>query len=159
MGLLIAGIAALVLIAVAAAYFVWSRGADSQVATASETPSVSPSVTPSATSTATTTANAENEQVKQARIAEEQERYAHAIKLYDEYLTANPQASDHSAIAKQVAELRTLNGHLQMAKFFMDKNDVADAHKDYSNALKLRPESKLAQAGLAEANARLSRAP
>ncbi len=155
MGLMIAGIAALVLIAVAAAYFVWSRGADSQVATASETPSVAPS----ATSTAATTANAENEQVKQARIAEEQERYADAIKLYDEYLNANPQASDHSAIAKQVAELRTLNGHLRMAKFFMDKNDFADAHKDYSNALKLRPDSKLAQAGLAEANARLSRAP
>ena len=95
--------------------------------------------------------------MRQARLAEEQERYPEAIKLFEEYLNANPQPID-STLSKHLADLKRFNGHMQMAKFSMDKSDFDDAREDYSNALKLRPNSKAAQAGLAEANARLGQA-
>jgi len=98
---------------------------------------------------------AENPQLKSAREAEQQERYTDAIRLYDEYLPANQSAPDYPAVRNHLAEVKKFNGHLAIARTFMDKGDFGEARKDYAEALKLRPDSKLARDGLAAAEARL----
>jgi thioredoxin-like negative regulator of GroEL len=101
----------------------------------------------------------EDERLRQARQAEQDERYGEAIKLYREYVDANPKAADAVTISTHVSELKDFAGRLQMARVWMDQKDFAEARKDYAAALKLRPDSKVAREGLARADARLTRSP
>lgn len=98
----------------------------------------------------------ENPQLKQARELEQQENYTEAIGLYEEYVKANPQSADSSAISAQVSALKKLQGLLTVAELEMKQRDFSAARRDYSDALKLRPESKRAKNGLAEAEAQLA---
>jgi cytochrome c-type biogenesis protein CcmH/NrfG len=117
-------------------------------------------VTATVTATATpVTVAPEDERLRQARQAEQDERYAEAIKLYREYVDANPKAADAVTISTHVSELKDFAGRLQMARVWMDQKDFAEARKDYAAALKLRPDSKVAREGLAKADARLTRTP
>jgi serine/threonine protein kinase len=96
-----------------------------------------------------------NATLKAARDAEQEERYAAAIRLFEEYMRANPEAPDYPAVRNHVADLKKFNGLLAIAKTFMEKRDYLEARKDYAEALRLRPDSKLARDGLAAAEAAL----
>lgn len=97
----------------------------------------------------------ENAALKAARDAEQEERYPAAIRLFEEYMRANPEAPDYPAVRNHVADLKKFNGLLAIAKTFMEKGDYIEARKDYAEALRLRPDSKLARDGLAAAEAAL----
>jgi serine/threonine-protein kinase len=164
MPLVVVATVVLVLIGVATAGYLvllkWSRRTQN-VNISSATPSPS-----AATTTATVTVTAtpvtvapEDERLRQAHQAEQDERYAEAIKLYREYVDANPRAADAVTISTHVSELKDFAGRLQMARVWMDQKDFAEARKDYAAALKLRPDSKAAREGLARADARLTRSP
>ncbi len=145
-GLIVVGAVLLCVLAVAGAYFLWSRTSPS-----SETPVT----TASPASSTVPVAVQEDEHLKPIRELEQQERYAEAIKLYADYLQTNLQATDAIQISARLAELKKLQGLLTVADLELSKQDYEAARRDYSEALKLRPESKRAQAGLTEAEAGL----
>jgi serine/threonine protein kinase len=144
-GLVLAGIVALLLVGAVTAYFIWSQQSTQASPTGAPISSATPAITPS-----------ENPLLQQARTMEQDERYVEAIKLLDEYLKNNPQAADAATNATRVAELKKLQGLLAVAELGMNQKDYAAAERDYSEALKVRPDSRRAQVGLAEAKARLA---
>ncbi|HQR31487.1 MAG TPA: protein kinase [Blastocatellia bacterium] len=144
-GVIAVGVVLLCLLA-GGGYFFWSR--NSAV--------VEPSTTSAPPTTISTpAAPQEDERLKQMRDLEQQERYADAIRVYSEYLQANGQAADAAQISARLADLKKLQGLLTVADLELSKQDYAAAKRDYSEALKLRPNSKRAQSGLAEAEAKL----
>ncbi len=143
-GLLIAG-ALIVLAVIAAAYFFASRNSGPPVAGA----------TPSSSEPAP--AAAEDARLQQARDAEQQERYVEAIKLFEAYLQANPQAADKAAINARVEEIKKLEGLLAVAELEIKQQDFEAARRYFAEAIKLRPDSQRAQAGLKEAEGQLAR--
>lgn len=138
----------LALVAAGAAYFFWP-----QRAPASNTPSAANAVE---VAPSPVVAHQEDERLKRARELEQQENYVEAIKLYNEYLQANVQASDASSTSARVVELKKLQGLLTVAGLEMSRQDYAAAKRDFAEALKLRPQSKRAQNGLNEADALLT---
>jgi serine/threonine protein kinase len=145
-GAIIAG-ALLLLVIAAGITFLMLRPSVPTTTGASAEPPASPAAPPSPI------AAAEDARLVAAREAEEAERYAEAIRLYEEYLAAHPNGSQ--AVSKQLTAIKAFNGHLQMAKVWMDQGDFAEAKKDYAAALKSKPASKMAKAGLEAADARL----
>jgi len=143
-GLLIAG-ALVTLLAAAATAFVLLKQGGASPSAATHTSPTAPVVTP------TPAAAQENAWLKQGREAETQEFYVDAIKFYDAYLRENAQAADVAAIKTRVTDLKAFQGLMSVAEVGMNQRDYAAAKRDYSEALKLRPESKRAQTGLAEA--------
>jgi serine/threonine-protein kinase len=139
-GLLVAG-ALVILLALAAAAFVFLK-TNGETSASISSPTTQPTAQPIAQ---------EDARLKQGQEAEAQERYADAIKLYNEYLQEHAQAADAATIAARVAELKKLQGLLSVAELGMNQQDYAAAKRDYSEALKLRPDSKRAQDGLAKA--------
>ncbi len=91
-----------------------------------------------------------------ARQAEQQESYNEAIRAYEEFLGANP-ATSYAAVARaRVANLRMFQGALTNARTALAEARFSEAQQRFAEALKLRPTSKLAQAGWREAGARLT---
>jgi serine/threonine protein kinase len=147
-GLLIAGVVFVLVIGViaTAAYFILLRGGASPVAgTAPSTTTPSPTAAPP------------DARLQQARDAEQQERYVEAIKLFDAYLQANPQAADKAAINARVEEIKKLQGLLAVAELEIKQQDFKAARRYFAEALKLRPDSQRAQSGLKEAEDQLAR--
>jgi tetratricopeptide (TPR) repeat protein len=161
-GALIALAAVIVLVVVAVGSFlVWQlRGGFGETNGSAAAPATSPIAAPSNASTASlpptpvVSMTPEDGRVRAAREAVDDERYGEAIKLYEEYLSSNP-SGDTAPIVRRLSELKVFNGHLQMAKVWMDKGDFAEARKDYAAAVKVRPESQIARSGLAAAEAKL----
>ncbi|MBK9706307.1 MAG: serine/threonine protein kinase [Acidobacteria bacterium] len=94
--------------------------------------------------------------LKQARSLEGQEQYSDAIRKYEEHQRRNPNASDSRIIADKIASLRQFQGLMTAAQVAMDVQKYMLARQNYTEALKLQPESGLARSGLKEAEARLS---
>ena len=157
MPLVVAGAVLLVLIGVASVGYLVLLKPSRQTATVSIS-SPTPAAATATVAPTTTPVPPEDERLLQARTAEQDERYAEAIKLYQEYLDANPKAAA-TTISTHLLELKNFAGRLQMAKVWMDQKDFAEARKDYAAALRLRPASKLAKEGLAKADAQLPRSP
>jgi len=147
-GALIAGVVLLLFIAAGAGYFFWSQSSP-----ASEVPATANALesTPSPVA-----ASQVDERLKQAQELEQQENYPEAIRLYDEYLQVNAQAADATEIGARVSQLKKLQGLLTVANLEMSQRDYAAAKRDFTEALKLRPQSKKAQAGVSEADAQLN---
>ncbi len=94
-----------------------------------------------------------------ARQAEQQESYNEAIRAYEEFLAANP-ATPYATVARaRAATLRLFQGALTNARAALAEARFGEAQQRFAEALKLRPTSKLAQAGWREAGARLTSAP
>ncbi len=154
---LIVTIALIAVVTIAAtAYFLWKPSNSSIDEASAAVTNTSPITTPSQ--------NAPTPQVEpvaiavqQARAAEQEERYADAIKLYDDYLRDNPQTKDTDTIKTLVVELKKLQGLLTVAELELKQQDFAAAKRDFGEALKLRPESKRIQTGLTEAETKLPR--
>jgi serine/threonine-protein kinase len=147
-GLLIAGVVFVVIVGVVAtaAYFLLLRSGASSAGGAALS-----------RATPTPTAAPPDARLQQAREAEQQERYAEAIKLFDAYLQANPQAADKAAINARIEEIKKLQGLLAVAELEIKQQDFEAARRYFAEALKLRPDSQRAQAGLKEAESKLAR--
>lgn len=144
-GLIAAGVILLLLAAAAGIYFfLQSRNAKSTTEAVTSTAATVTVPTPAV-------APPKDERLRQARTLEQEEHYVEAIKLYDEYLQANRQAADAEAVSALVAELKKVQGLLAVAELEIGKKDYPAAKRDFSDALKLRPNSKRAQTGLAQA--------
>ena len=145
-GIIVVSVALVCLIAVAGAYFLYSRTSPPVETSAASLPPVT---------TSTPAIPQEDARIKQMRDLEQQERYADAIKLYGEYLQANAQTENAANLSARLADLKKLQGLLTVADLELSKQDYAAAKRDYSEALKLRPDSKRAQTGLSQAEAKL----
>ena len=159
-------IAGLVLLAVAviAAPTFWFWQQNGSIAMTKPSPEPSPKSTtpviatnPSATPALTPSVVTEDDRLRQARAAEKLEKYRDAILQYESYLAANPDSPEAAALRGRVALLKNLNGLLVSAELEMDRKDYPAALRIFADALRLRPESKLVQAGLARAEARLDK--
>ena len=142
-GVIVVSVILICLIAAAGAYVLWVPSLPSAQ---TQTPSTSSAVPP---------VPQVDKRLQQIRDLEQQERYADAIKLYGEYLQTNGQSADAANISARLAELKKLQGLLTVADLELSKQDYAAAKRDYSEALKLRPDSKRAQTGLSEAESKL----
>lgn len=150
-GLLVAG-AIFVLLAAGAGAFLYFKQNGAPSSAASSTAMGASTTTPASA------APQEDERLRKAREAEAEERYYDAIILYGEYLVDH--ALDTSPGIKKVqdhkTELEDFFGLISMGDFEMNMRNYAEAKRNFSDALKLRPESKVAQNGLAKAESHLA---
>ncbi|HZF40821.1 MAG TPA: serine/threonine-protein kinase [Blastocatellia bacterium] len=155
-GLLVA-VAFVVLLGIAVIAFVLLKpgGALSSAATTDSTPT--PSATPIAATPSPAVTQEAPELIK-ARVAEAEERYSEAISLYGQYLVARPSDPGINEIKAHKNELQKFFGLFNTGMFEMNKGDYAEAKRNYADALKLRPDSKLAQEGLKKARSQQGRA-
>ena len=144
----IAAIALLVVAAIGVATFWFWRQNGSAATGAPNAAATAPSAPP---------ATIEDDRLRQARAAEEQENYRDAIQQYEAYLAAHPPTTEAAALRERVALLTQVSGKLAMAELELKQKDYAAAQRDFAEALKLRRESKRAQAGLMEAEAGLGK--
>ena len=143
-GLLIAGVF-IGLLVVAGVAFIFLKQSSVLSSTATNITSPTPAITP------TPAATPEDARLKQAREAEAEERYYDAIKLYNEYGAANALAPGTREILNHAVKLGDFYGLINMGEFEMNKQDYAEAERNFADALKLRPDSKLAQAAFEKA--------
>jgi hypothetical protein len=126
-------------------------------------PSVSPA-NPPATATgheaaplpALPAALAESPKLTLARASEQQERYGEALKAYEEYAAANPNTAAANNIPARIASLRQFQTLLNHAKEALAASRFDEARAQYNEALKLRPQSRVAQAGVKESTSRIA---
>jgi eukaryotic-like serine/threonine-protein kinase len=121
--------------------------------TSTPTPATGPSIAPSPAPSSV----AVDARVEQARAAEEQENYRAAIQSYEAYLSATGEPPDAAEVRGKVAQLKNLQGLLVVAELGLERKDFATAKRDFADALKLKPDSKLAQTGLSKAEAGLKK--
>jgi tetratricopeptide (TPR) repeat protein len=151
-GLLIVAALVVLLAAGGAAFMLLKPGHIIATNDPTPTPATSPSAatTPS-NATPTPVAAQEDARLARARMAEAAESYNEAIDLYKEYLAARPSDPSVNEIKTHLKELQMFFGICNSGVFYMNKEDYGAAERDYADALKLRPDSKLAQEGLKKA--------
>ncbi len=121
---------------------------------------VSPTPSPQSTAAQTKTireTETGSAKLIRAREYERQERYWEAIAMYEDYLSSHARAADAAVVAEHVARLKKFQGLLTAAELEMKQQDYRAAMRDYRAALMIKPESKLAQAGLDEAVAQAAK--
>jgi len=92
---------------------------------------------------------------KLAQSLEQQERYADAANVYEDYLIRNPNAPDANVVTSYRDGLRGMQDALTAAESAMNARMYPLARKHYRRALELRSDSQRAKAGLAEAEAKI----
>lgn len=97
--------------------------------------------------------------LKQAQSLEKQQRYADAIQKYQDYLVRHPTAADAKLATDKLIELRQYDAMIRAANGAMQRRKFVAARNIFAEALKLRPESEAAQAGLAEAQSKMDSQP
>jgi tetratricopeptide (TPR) repeat protein len=94
--------------------------------------------------------------LEQAREADGAGKFKQAVLLYEEYLQSGPSDAEAAAIAEQLVRLRKFMVYFNAARGAYNRGNYLVARRNYAEALKLRPYSKVAQNGLARSTARLS---
>lgn len=115
-----------------------------QAAVASPTPTPTPSLAERASAV-----------LAKAKALEDREQYAEAIATYQEYQQINPSSAESSLVSSKLTVLNTIQRVLAEAKSDMDAKRYPTAREKYRRLLVLKPESAIAKAGMAEAQARL----
>jgi tetratricopeptide (TPR) repeat protein len=145
-------VALVVFLAIAGGAFVLFKMGGALLSAATNDPTHTPTATP-IPATPTPTVTQEEPELKKAQEAEAEERYQEAIMLYGQYQVKH--ALDTDPRVKEVLDhkrkLEDFFGMFNMGMFEMNKGDYAAAERNYADALKLRPDSKLAQEGLKKA--------
>ncbi len=126
-----------------AAFFTFQKKVADAVSTTMTTSSPAPQIQPTKPPAAV-----EDNRLRLARAAEEKEEYKTAIQQYESFLGENAQSAEAAALRERVVMLKKVAGLLSVAETELDKEDYAAAKRDFEAVLKLRPESKLAQAGI-----------
>jgi serine/threonine protein kinase len=107
-----------------------------------------PSATPAPAST-------DKMNFKLAQSLEQQERYDEAIKVYEDYFARNANAPDANVVASYLNELRKMQLALSLAESMMRARMYPAAKKHYMRALAIRPDSRRANDGLADAETKI----
>ncbi|HEV2666449.1 MAG TPA: protein kinase [Blastocatellia bacterium] len=166
------GAAGLLLAGTAAGAILFSRRSSTESAPRTEaakvetpTPTMAPASSPPArpalkpkpaTATAKPTPTpVEKMNYKLAQGLEQQERYADAANVYEDYLVRSPNAPDANVVTSYRDGLRKIQDALTAAESAMNARMYPLARKHYQRALTLRPESQRAKAGLDEAEAKI----
>jgi serine/threonine protein kinase len=151
-GLLVAG-AFIALLVVVGAAFLFLKQSDKL----SSTPTTSSTTTPGPTPTPG--AVQEDARMKKARELEANERYYDALILYGEYLVEHALDTDPGVkeIQTHKTRLDEFFSLINQGEFQTNIKDYAAAERSYTEALKLRPDSKLAQVGLKKAQSQRGR--
>ncbi len=118
-------------------------------AAAVATPPPTPNSTPSLAERASALLN-------QAKALEDREQYGEAIAKYQEYQQVNPNSAEAGLANSKVAVLSALQRLLTMAQADMDARKYFQAREKYRNVLRLKGNSAIAQAGEAEARAKMA---
>jgi serine/threonine-protein kinase len=92
---------------------------------------------------------------RQARAFEQQEQYGNAIKVFEEYLAQNPNASDTNAVVLRIGQLKQLQASLVSAEAAMNAAKYPLAARQFGDALRLNPDSRRAKEGLSQALAKM----
>jgi len=125
-----------------------SAPASSPVARVTKKPK--PSATPAP-------ASAEKMNFKLAQSLEQRESYEEAIKVYKDYIDRNPLSADANIVSSYVDELRKMQLALALGDKAMSERMYPVARKHYLRALTLRPNSRRANEGLADAETNIKR--
>ncbi len=164
-GLLVAGVF-VALLAVAGIAFVLMKPSDTSSSAAANlstpTPGATPIpsvTTPAPDATPAPAATPEDERLKKARKAEAEERYYDALIKYGEFLAKHALDTDPGVkeIQAHKTELEKFFELINLGEFQNNIQDYAAAERSYTEALNLRPDSKLAQAGLKKAQSHRGR--
>ena len=170
-GLLVAGVFGAMLVVAGVAFVMLKPGDSPPSATAigsTPTPSATPilgvstpapDATPIGAATLTPADTQNDERLKKAREAEANERYYDAILLYGQYLVDHALDRDPGVekIRTHQTRLNEFYSLINLGEAHTITGDYAAAERDYTEALKLRPASKLAQAGLQKAQSHRGR--
>jgi cytochrome c-type biogenesis protein CcmH/NrfG len=106
-------------------------------------------------STAASEAAAGRSILKDAREHEQQERYRQAVALYENYLQNYPRAAEAAKVTEHLDQLKQFVQHMAGARMAMSQQKYGMAFQRFKMALELRPDSQMAQKGLAEAQSHL----
>jgi len=93
--------------------------------------------------------------LNQAKALEDREQYAEAIAKYQEYQQINPNSAESSLVNSKLTILATIQRSLNEAKMDLDAKRYPMAREKYRRVLALKPDSAIARAGMAEAQAKL----
>lgn len=91
-----------------------------------------------------------------AREADQNGRFSDALRLYEDYLQLGELATEARDVSIYVEKLKSFIDNLEAAKRAFDRGDYRQARAAYAEALRLRPYSGFAKAGLEDAEARLA---
>lgn len=173
----VAGVLGALLVGAGGTYFLFgqNRASEQKLATKAEivaTPTATAASSPSATAKPKPTHNPQSGVVpkptatpslaerasallNQAKALEDHEQYAEAIAKYQEYQAMTPNSAEASLVNSKLAVLNALQRLLITARVDMDAKRYFAAREKYRNALRIKNDSALAQAGEAEARARM----
>jgi tetratricopeptide (TPR) repeat protein len=162
------GAVGLLLAGTAAGAILFSRRSSSEIAPRTEaakletpTPTMAPASPPPAPAALKpklakpTPTPVEKMNYKLAQNLERQERYDEAAKVYEGYLSRNPNAPDAGVVASYMDGLKKMQDALTAAESAMNARMYPLARKHYQRALALRPDSQRAKAGSDEAEAKI----
>ncbi len=94
--------------------------------------------------------------LNQAKGLEDREQYSEAIAKYQEYQQMNPNSAEAGLANSRVTILSAMQRMLAMAQADMDAKKYFQAREKYRNVLRLKGNSAIAQAGEAEARAKMA---
>ena len=96
------------------------------------------------------------EKLELAREADKQGKFNQAISLYEDYLRDAADSPEQVAAKAQADKLKQFVSHLNAARAALNRQDYSSARKNYAEALKLRPYSKMVQNALAQAESKMA---
>jgi serine/threonine protein kinase len=156
------------------AYFLTQprSAAERSAAEQSETPAASTSTpnpvsvvpaasaaTPAPTPYLTEVSSGDVGKLQRAREAESRGYFRQSIKRYEEYLRSNPNQDDAALAAAELERVKKFVGYLREARIASKRQNFAKARASYSEALKLRPYSRVVRSELDQIERRLSGTP
>ncbi|NBO65102.1 MAG: hypothetical protein EBU88_09730 [Acidobacteria bacterium] len=97
-----------------------------------------------------------NDLLTKARDADQNGRFGEALNLYEAYVKLGASAVESRDVAIYIEKLRSFITSLETAKQAFEQGDYRRARAAYAEALRLRPYSGFAKAGLEDAEARLA---
>lgn len=153
---IVTAVLAVLILGGAGAWYFLVRHSSSQAGTVqvSRSPDATVSASVADSRAAVTSETAiESSDLKQAGDYADRESYREAIALYQSWLNRNPNAANAAEISDRIARIKRLAGLLETARLALGQQDYETATRDFTEALQLNPESKIAQAGLTEARA------
>lgn len=94
--------------------------------------------------------------LNQAKALEDREQYSEAIAKYQEYQQLNLDSAEASLVSSKLQQLTILSRVLGLAKADMEARRYNAALEKYRQALRVKSNSAIAQAGEAEARAKMA---
>jgi serine/threonine protein kinase len=115
--------------------------------------------TPAPTPYPTEVSSGNTDKLRRAREAESRGYFRQSVKRYEEYLRSKPNQADAALAAGELDNLKKFVDFLREARTAAKRQNFAKARLNYSEALKLRPYSRVVRDELDEAEKRLSGVP